>query len=562
MAMSTPALMSFGRRLALLADLHPDQPAIIFVRRDGQERRLSWRALERASNQLARLLAAQGADQRSTIVVGLPNSPEHYIATFAVWKLGALPLALRSAMPDRERDAVLDLAQPAVVIADWSGTSYPTLGPADLSRAQAYDEGPLPDRISDPGKALASGGSTGRPKIIVTPGPWARAPGTPHAVLAALGFGMGQMQLVCAPLYHNAPFVTSYHGLFDDHTLVLMERFDAAQAVELIERYRIAALYLPPILMQRIAVLPCVGNRDFSSIQAVMSTAAPVPIWLKRFWIDLVGAPAVTEIFGSTEAYGFTVIRGDEWLACPGSVGRPIVTELRILDDTGKDLSPGEVGEIFMRRNPPIAGAHYLGAPPATSTPDGFVSVGDLGWVDQEGYLFIADRRVDMINSGGANVYPAEVEAALSEHPAVGDVAGDRRAGRRVGQAGPRCCPAQRPDAPTCRARVGCLGARANHGVQGAEDVRVRGGLAAHRRGKDPAFRACGCPGQRLDGGDGPGTGGIKGSISLPDDRAHGRSPGHKTTRMMPDTLREVWTNHYTRAGTSDALKVQSERAV
>ena len=415
--------MSFGRRLGMLADAHPDQTAIIFVRSEGEEQRLSWRALERASNQLARLLAAQGADQGSIVAVGLPNCPEHFISTFAVWKLGALPLSLRSAMPDRERDAVLDLAQPAAVVADWTGTKYPTLRPSDLSSLEAHDDGPLPDRISNPGKAIPSGGSTGRPKIIVTPGPWARVPGTPVGILDALGFGMQQMQLVCAPLYHNGPFVTSYHGLFDDDTLVVMERFDAARAVELIERYRIAVMYLPPILMQRIAALPGVRDRDFSSIQAVASTAAPVPVWLKRFWIDLVGARAVTEIFGATEFVGFTVIRGDEWLSHPGSVGRPFVTDIRILDEGGMPLPPGEVGEIFMRRNPPVGETYYyLGSPPATSTPDGFISVGDLGWVDEEGYLFIADRRVDMINSGGANVYPAEVEAALSEHPGVGDV--------------------------------------------------------------------------------------------------------------------------------------------
>src|SRR4051794_29510067 len=103
MTASMPALMSFGRRLSMLADEHPDQPAIIFVPHEGNERRVSWRELDHASNRLARLLEAQGVDEHSTVVVGLPNGPEHYIATFATWKMGALPLALRSTMPDRER---------------------------------------------------------------------------------------------------------------------------------------------------------------------------------------------------------------------------------------------------------------------------------------------------------------------------------------------------------------------------------------------------------------------------------------------------------------------------
>ncbi|MHB8644905.1 MAG: AMP-binding protein [Thermomicrobiales bacterium] len=423
MAANAPVAISFGRRLGMLADEHPERAAIIFVPREGEERRVSWRELDRASNRLARLMAAQGVGERSTVIVGLPNCPEHFIASFATWKLGALVLALRSALPDRERDALLDLAQPALVIADWEGVAFPNLRHVELG-ADAYDDAPLPDRIPNPGKAVGSGGSTGRPKIIVTPGPFVGVPGAPQTLLAGIGFGLGQTQLVCAPLYHNAPLVTSYLGLFDGHTLVLMERFDAARAVELIERHHVEAMYLPPILMQRIAALPGVDARDFSSIRAVTSMGAPCPPWLKRFWINLVGARQVTELYAATEAVGVTIIRGDEWLAHPGSVGRPFASELRILDDAGRDLPPGEVGEVFMRRNPPIGETYrYLGAPPAKTTPDGFASVGDLGWVDEEGYLYIADRRVDMIVTGAANVYPAEVEAALTEHPAVADVA-------------------------------------------------------------------------------------------------------------------------------------------
>lgn len=437
MAASAPELISYGRRLGMLADAHPERAAIIFVPEGGEERRLSWRDLDRASNRLARLLAARGVDERSTVVVGLPNCPEHFVACFAVWKLGAMALPLRSALPARERDALLDLARPAMVLAHWGGAAFPTLRPADWHGAEAYDDGLLPDRIADPGRALASGGSTGRPKIIIGPGPWAREPGTPMALFAPLGFRLGQTQLVCAPLYHSFPFATSYQGLFDDHTLVLMEHFDAARAVDLIERHRVEIVYLPPILMQRIAALPGLDARDFSSLEAVAGAGAPCPPWLKQFWIELVGARKVTELYGATEAVGFTIIRGDEWLAHPGSVGRPFSADLRILDDAGRDLPPGEIGEIFLRWRPPRGETYrYVGAPPAKTTPDGFASVGDLGWVDNDGYLYIADRRVDLIVTGGANVYPAEVEAALTEHAAVADVAVigllDREWGRRV----------------------------------------------------------------------------------------------------------------------------------
>jgi bile acid-coenzyme A ligase len=434
---SAPQAISFGRRLAELADEHPDRPALIFAPWSGPERRISWRELEQASNRVARALIEVGAGQGAIVVIGLPNCPEHYVATFAVWKLGATPLPLHAGLPERESTALLDLARPAALIADWEGEHYPTLHSSDIAHLDRLSGEPLPDRISDPGRALASGGSTGRPKIIITPGPMARVPGTPVFWMDALGFGLRQTQLVAAPLYHTAAFLVSYNGLFDDNTLVSMEKFDAGVAVQLIERYRVESAYLPPILMQRIAALPDIRSHDLSSLRTVASMGAQCPAWLKRFWFELIGPAHVTELYGMTEGIGGAVIGGDEWLAHPGSVGRPQGLEVRILDEAAMELPPGEVGQIFMRIQPPVAETYrYLGSPPAPSTADGFISVGDLGWVDEQGYLFIADRRVDMIVSGGANVFPAEVEAALSEHPAVADVVviglPDREWGRRV----------------------------------------------------------------------------------------------------------------------------------
>jgi bile acid-coenzyme A ligase len=162
-----------------------------------------------------------------------------------------------------------------------------------------------------------------------------------------------------------------------------------------------------------------------------------MPAWLREIWIELLGGERLREAFGSTEATGVVTIRGDEWLHHRGSVGRPLATELKILDDRGVQVTPGTVGTIFMRPADPAQPIHhYFGSPPATRSEDGFVSVGDLGWVDEEGYLFLADRRTDLILRGGANIYPAEVEAALSEHPEVADVAviglPDQDLGQRV----------------------------------------------------------------------------------------------------------------------------------
>jgi bile acid-coenzyme A ligase len=418
----TSEAISYGRRLLLLADEHPERAAIVFVPNEGEERVVSWAELDRAANRVARLLAGHGLDERSLLAIGLPNCPEHYVTAFAGWKLGALVLPLRANLPARERDQILELGNPAVVVADWEEIAFPLVTPAELARAEGYSDAPLPDRVPHPGKSIGSGGSTGRSKIIVDPKPLARVPLGPGEV-GALGLRPGQVQLVAGPLYHNSPFSWSHWGLFEDHTLILMERFNAARVLDLIERHRVAFAFLAPTMMKRISEEPGVGARDFSSIETIFHTAAPCPPWLKRAWIDLLGGARLHEGFGATEALGHTTIRGDEWLAHPGSVGRPEGCDLRILDEAGGELPPGEVGEIFMRSHAPGPTYYYLGSPPVKATPDGFGSVGDMGWVDEDGYLFLADRRVDLIISGGANVYPAEVEAALTEHPAVGDVA-------------------------------------------------------------------------------------------------------------------------------------------
>ncbi len=426
--------ISFGRRVAELAALHPEKPAIIFLPQEGEERVVTWREMDRETNRIARLLAARGVGEGGMVVAGVWNSPELLFVTTAAWKLGALMLPLRAILPARERDGILEIAQPALVFADWEGVAFPLLRPEEIALAEAYDDAPLPIDPPHPGKAIASGGSTGRSKIVVDR--------TAHPVRYAarssrLGSAHGQVQLLCAPLYHNSPFLSSFGGLADDHTLVLMERFDAARAVDAIERHHVNYAYMPPIIMRRIIMLPGVRERDFSSMQAIQSSAAPCPPWLKRAWIELIGAEKVHEVYGSTEGIGATMIRGDEWLLHPGSVGRPVSCELRILGEDGGELPPGEVGEIYTRPTATDGPTFtYIGGAHMNATPDGFYSVGDLGWVDEDGYLFIADRRVDLIITGGANVYPAEVEAALHDHPAIADLAvvgiHDEEWGRRV----------------------------------------------------------------------------------------------------------------------------------
>src|SRR6202035_2014713 len=313
--------ISFGQRLAMLAGMQPDNVAIVFVRQTGEEEQISWKILERESNRAAHLLEALGVQQGSTVALGLRNSLEHFFYTLGVWKLGACPLPISPDLPGPERDQILNLAEPAVVVGNWKDPRRVVVPPAALKNAGTLlSEDRLRDRISNPGKAIGSGGSTGRPKIIVNPGPWIRSPhsteniGPVQSMGEWIGFRPDQVQLVAAPLYHNAPFTWAYYGIFDDHLLIVMERFDAARAVDLIERHRVNWGFVVPTMMRRIIQLAHLRSRDFSSVFGFYHSGAPCPAWLRLEWINLIGGERLFEAYGATEAIGATYIRGDEWL--------------------------------------------------------------------------------------------------------------------------------------------------------------------------------------------------------------------------------------------------------
>jgi len=179
-----------------------------------------------------------------------------------------------------------------------------------------------------------------------------------------------------------------------------------------------------------------IEDRDLSSLRWILQGAAPMPPSLVERWAGLIGAERIVMAYGMTEAIGITALRGDEWMHHRGSIGLGLRgTEIRILDSDGRQLPPGEIGDIYMR-SPTYGGSTYLGASPMPETTEGFATVGDMGWLDEDGYLFLADRRADLIVSGGANVFPAEVENALIDHPGVVDVVviglADPEWGRRV----------------------------------------------------------------------------------------------------------------------------------
>jgi bile acid-coenzyme A ligase len=293
----------------------------------------------------------------------------------------------------------------------------------------------LPDRPSNPIKALASGGSTGKPKLILTTGDALFDPDNP-VIPQLMRFEPGDLKYSPGPLYHNGPFWFSLNMLLRGGRVLLNERFDARRCLELIELHQPTVLNLVPTMMQRMLREADWSQRDLGSVRVVWHLAAPCPAWAKEGFIDKLGGERVFELWAATEANGLTIIDGNEWLQHKGSVGKGIGTEILILDEDRQPLPNGEVGEIFTR----IAGApppcEYLGSKPLENLREGFTSVGDLGWLDSEGYLYLADRRTDLIISGGSNIFPAEVEAVITQHPKVCDAAviglQDNDLGRRV----------------------------------------------------------------------------------------------------------------------------------
>ena len=237
-------------------------------------------------------------------------------------------------------------------------------------------------------------------------------------------------------MYHTNGF-NALNYLLGGDRLVILEKFDASVVLDTIEKHRISTFTATPTMLARIADICDLDQRDLSSIQWILQGAAVMPETLLRRWFELLSPEKIVMAYGMTENLGLTALRGDEWLEHPGSVGRGFRdTEIRILDDRGTPVPTGDLGEIFMRA-PMTDGYRYLGgAAPLPTTTDGFTSAGDMGRLDADGYLYIADRRTDMIVTGGANVFPAEVESALIGHESIADVVviglSDPEWGRRV----------------------------------------------------------------------------------------------------------------------------------
>jgi bile acid-coenzyme A ligase len=409
-------VLSYGEVMTALATIDADRIALVCDGPDGSEA-FTRTELETWANRLARAYFELGLRYGDYATVALPNGPEFFAACLAIWKLGAVPNPVSHRLPPPERALLIERANPTLVIGVAEG-SYDgrVCVPANL-QVHHQSSAPLPAQTSPHERAMTSGGSTGLPKLIVAANAAVYDPQQASPL-----FKGRQAVLVPGPLYHGAPFSAAFGGLFSGCKVVVMQRFDALRCLQLIEQHRVDRMTVVPTMMQRIWRLPAEqrASADVSSLEFVMTGSAPCPAWLMRAWIEWLGPEVMHEAFGPSERTGGTFITGTEWLEHPGSVGKPSAgARIRILDDSGRDLPPGEMGEIYVM---PPGGTgstyRYVGAT-AQVTQDGWESFGDMGYFDSDGYLYLGDRRSDMVLCGGRNVYPAEVEAAIDALPGV-----------------------------------------------------------------------------------------------------------------------------------------------
>lgn len=425
----------------------PDKPAIIMA---GTGRTLTFSELEARANRVAHLFRGLDLRRGDHVAIFVENNIRLFEVESGAERTGLYYTVINSYLRPEELAYIVRDSRAQVLVASAATREVALAAAADCPDVRMFLEidaeepdGPfqpfepvLADFPTDPvpdeelGAAmLYSSGTTGRPKGILRPLPEGH-PGEPLPVMAFVQnvlFAMrpGMVYLSPAPLFHSAPQASVAGALRMGATSIVMERFEPERYLDLIERHRVTHSQVVPTMFSRLLKLPDEVRRryDVSSLEVVIHAAAPCPVPVKQDMIDWFG-PVLREYYGATEANGFTVCTSEEWIAHPGSVGRPVLGEVEIRDDDGTPLPPGETGTVWFRG---ATNFEYFGAPEKTAgsrDATGEAStVGDLGHVDDDGFLYLTDRKHFMIICGGVNVYPQETENVLVTHPSVLDAA-------------------------------------------------------------------------------------------------------------------------------------------
>jgi long-chain acyl-CoA synthetase len=424
------------------AQNQPDKPAYIMA---GSGETVTYAQLDARSNQGARLFRSWGLKAGDVIAILMDNSPRFFEITWAAQRAGLYYTCVSTKLTPAEVEYIIkDCGAQALIVSPALDAVAQAVAPlipgVRLSRVDGGKDGfedfeaargampttPIADETAG-SDMLYSSGTTGRPKGVkpaLTGGPI----DAPHALQmmaqGLFGFSGESLYLSPAPLYHAAPlrWCMTVHKL--GGTVVVMEKFDPEAALALIEKYGITCGQFVPTHFVRMLKLPEAvrAQYDVSSIKSAVHAAAPCPVPVKAQMIAWWG-PVIFEYYAGTESNGFCWINSENWLTHKGSVGQAVLGELRICDEAGNALPPRTEGAVYFANGPAV---NYHNAPEKTAesyNQHGWTTLGDVGWVDEEGYLYLTDRKSFMIISGGVNIYPQEIENLLITHPKVADAA-------------------------------------------------------------------------------------------------------------------------------------------
>jgi long-chain acyl-CoA synthetase len=403
--------------IAAHARLRPEKIAIV-----AGDRRITYGEIDSAATRMANLLRERGVGPDARLGIALRNRPEWMIAAIGAARLGAQVVPIPHGATDGERAYFCEDGEVAFLL-DEDGLDQ-FLADADAASTEPLRD-PAPDYVF---LRPYTSGTTGRPKAVI------RAAGPAEASILGMvryyeSYGIDrpdEINLTASPLHHLAGFSGPHSALIVGHTTVVLDHFEAAEVLETLQAERVTYWICAPVHFYRLTKLPAdvLDRADLSSVRRVLHGSAPCAPSLKREVMALFPPGAVWETYGGTETMG-TVIPPEEWLERPGSVGRPALgSTIKILDDDGNELPPGETGLIYIGSDWG-RGFRYAGPDELTESiyRGDLATLGDVGYLDEDGYLYVVDRRKDLVITGGANVYPAEVEAVLVSHPAIAEAA-------------------------------------------------------------------------------------------------------------------------------------------